>query len=104
MSRHAGGKGVWDELEKPMRARRVRRAASSSKPSMTATGSWSLRRPSRALGELTDVFGVHIARIPAQNGLDIEEELARILPASDAETDRHPGRKSARKKLDPRSD
>ena len=44
------------------------------------------------------VIGVHIAGNAAQNGLDIEDDLARILPASDAENDAHPGRKSARKR------
>ena len=34
-----------------------------------------------ALGELRGVFGVHLAKIAAQNGLDIEDDLAAILPA-----------------------
>ena len=33
-----------------------------------------------ALGELRGVFGLHIAKIAAQYGLDIEEDLASILP------------------------
>jgi hypothetical protein len=63
-------------------------------------GHWASWRFGGALGELRGVFGVHIARIAAQNGLDIEDDLARILPASDVENDGHPGRKSARKKPD----
>lgn len=33
-----------------------------------------------ALGELRGVFGVHIARLAAAHGLDVEDELASILP------------------------
>ena len=35
-----------------------------------------------ALGELRGVFGIHLTRIAAQHGLDVEEPLASILPAS----------------------
>lgn len=37
-----------------------------------------------ALGELRGVFGVHIAKIAAQNGLEVEDQLASILPVEDA--------------------
>jgi len=33
-----------------------------------------------ALGELRGVFGVHLAQIAAKYGLDIEDDLASILP------------------------
>ena len=36
-----------------------------------------------ALGELRSSFGVHIAMIAAQNGLDVEDDLASIFPAED---------------------
>jgi plasmid maintenance system antidote protein VapI len=36
-----------------------------------------------ALGELRGVIGIHIAAIAAQHGLDIEGDLATILPATD---------------------
>lgn len=36
-----------------------------------------------ALGELRASFGVQIARLSVRYGIDIEEELASILPASD---------------------
>ena len=36
-----------------------------------------------ALGELRGVFGVHIAQIAAQHGLDVEDDLASILPGQD---------------------
>jgi hypothetical protein len=36
-----------------------------------------------ALGELRGVFGVHIAQIAARNGLDVEDQLATILPGKD---------------------
>jgi uncharacterized protein (DUF2235 family) len=35
-----------------------------------------------ALGELRAIFGIHLARIASQHGLDIEEPLAKILPLS----------------------
>ena len=38
-----------------------------------------------ALGELRGVFGVHIAILAAEYGLDIEHQLARILPSADDE-------------------
>jgi hypothetical protein len=36
-----------------------------------------------ALGEMRGVFGIQIAKLAAQHGLDIEDELARTLPISD---------------------
>lgn len=36
-----------------------------------------------AIGELRGVFGVHIATIAAQHGLDVEDQLAAILPETD---------------------
>ena len=38
-----------------------------------------------AVGELRGVFGIHIAQIAAQHGLDIEDDLASIIPEVDAE-------------------
>jgi hypothetical protein len=35
-----------------------------------------------ALGEIRGVFGVHVARIAAAHGLDVEDELASVLPAA----------------------
>lgn len=40
-----------------------------------------------ALGELRGVFGLHLARIATQYGLDIEDDIARILPGKDDGTD-----------------
>ncbi|MCK6430125.1 MAG: hypothetical protein L6Q72_13720 [Burkholderiaceae bacterium] len=34
-----------------------------------------------ALGELRGVFGIHVARLAASHGMDVEDELASILPA-----------------------
>ena len=48
-------------------------------------GHWASWRFGAALGALRGVFGVHVARIAAQNGLDVEDDLARILPAGDIE-------------------
>jgi len=36
-----------------------------------------------ALGELRGVFGIHLASIATQHGLDMEDELAAILPQND---------------------
>jgi len=40
-----------------------------------------------AVGELRGVFGVHLAQIAAQYGLDIEDDLAAILPVLDESTE-----------------
>ena len=36
-----------------------------------------------ALGELRGVFGIHIAQLAAEHGLDVEDDLAGILPGAD---------------------
>jgi len=36
-----------------------------------------------AIGELRGVFGVHVAQLAAQYGLDVEDDLAAILPGAD---------------------
>lgn len=36
-----------------------------------------------AIGELRGVFGLHVAAIAAQYGLDVEKELASIIPVKD---------------------
>jgi hypothetical protein len=38
-----------------------------------------------AVGELRGVFGIHVAQIAAQYGLDVEDQLASILPAGELE-------------------
>jgi len=35
-----------------------------------------------AIGELRGVFGIHIAAVAAAHGLDVEGDLASILPAA----------------------
>lgn len=49
-------------------------------------GHWASWTFNGALGELRGVFGVHVARLAATYGLDVEDDLASILPA-DAESD-----------------
>lgn len=39
-----------------------------------------------AVGELRGVFGIHLAQIATQYGLDIEKDLASILPAAENES------------------
>jgi hypothetical protein len=36
-----------------------------------------------ALGELRATFGIHVARLDAQHGLDVEDELAATFPTPD---------------------
>jgi hypothetical protein len=38
-----------------------------------------------ALGELRGVFGIQLARILALHGLDVEDDLATVLPAEDSD-------------------
>ncbi len=61
-------------------------------------GHWASWRFGAARGEMRATFGLHIARIATQNGLDVEDDLARILPASGVEDDGDSGRKDDRKK------
>jgi hypothetical protein len=61
-------------------------------------GHWASWRFGAALGQMRSTFGLHIAKIATQNGLDVEDDLARILPASDVEEDGDSGRKDARKR------
>ena len=56
-------------------------------------GHWASWRFGGALGELRGVFGVHIARLAAQNGIDVEDDLARILPGRDDEEGEAPRRR-----------
>ncbi|MCE5202788.1 MAG: hypothetical protein LLG24_00990 [Actinomycetia bacterium] len=46
---------------------------------------WASWQFNGALGELRGVFGLQLARIATEYGLDIEDELARILPGADDE-------------------
>ncbi len=43
-----------------------------------------------ALGELRGVFGIHLARIAALHGLDVEEPLSSILPSGPEEEEEVP--------------
>ena len=36
-----------------------------------------------ALGQLRGIFGIHLAQLAARYGLDIEDDLAQIIPESD---------------------
>lgn len=46
-------------------------------------GHYAIWEFNQALGEMRGIFGIHIARIAAQYGLDVENDLAKILPESD---------------------
>lgn len=48
-------------------------------------GHWASWTFNGALGELRGVFGIHVAKTAAMFGLDVEEGLAKILPAIDDE-------------------
>lgn len=49
-------------------------------------GGWASWVFISALGELRGVFGYHIAALASAYGLDVEDELAAILPAADDDT------------------
>jgi hypothetical protein len=46
-------------------------------------GHWASWVFNGAVGELRGTFGVHVARLAAQYGLDVEDQLAAIIPARD---------------------
>lgn len=46
-------------------------------------GHWASWEFNGALGEMRGVFGIHIAMLATQFGLDVEDELAGILPSAD---------------------
>lgn len=54
-------------------------------------GHWASWVFNGALGEMRGVFGLHIAKVAAQYGLDIEDDLAKILPARAEEEAANPG-------------
>lgn len=50
-------------------------------------GHWASWEFNGALGELRGVFGIHIARLAAAYGIDVEGDLVTILPGSTYEDD-----------------
>lgn len=50
-------------------------------------GHWASWRFHDAIGQLRGVFGIHVAQVAAKYGLDVEDELASILPAGASEDD-----------------
>jgi hypothetical protein len=59
-------------------------------------GHWASWRFGGALGELRGVFGIQVAKLAAQHGLDVEDGLARILPGRDDEGEGAPDQKPRR--------
>ncbi len=53
----------------------------------SGSGSWIFNS---ALGELRGIIGIHVAALAAQHGLDVEGDLAAILPAADEPEDKAP--------------
>ncbi|MDD5701304.1 MAG: DUF6650 family protein [bacterium] len=49
------------------------------------SGHWASWQFNGALGELRGVFGIHIAKIAAAYGLNVENDLSLILPREDVE-------------------
>ena len=45
-----------------------------------------------ALGEFRGVIGPHVATVSVQYGIDVEDDLARILPLADDESSTTPDR------------
>jgi hypothetical protein len=50
-------------------------------------GHWASWEFNGALGEMRGVFGIHLARIAAAHGLDVEGDLAGILPGIPGDED-----------------
>lgn len=50
-------------------------------------GHWASWRFHDAIGQMRGVFGVHVAQVAAKYGLDVEDDLASILPAAATEDD-----------------
>ena len=50
-------------------------------PHVTHNGHYASWAFYSALGEMRGTFGVHLARIATQFRLDVEDELATIIPA-----------------------
>lgn len=48
-------------------------------------GHWASWSFNGSIGELRGVFGLHITKIAAMYGLDVENDLSAILPATDEE-------------------
>jgi hypothetical protein len=46
-------------------------------------GHWASWTFYSAVGEMRGTFGIHVARIAAAFGLDVEDRLASILPEAD---------------------
>jgi hypothetical protein len=77
-----------NELTQSLRAMRAAcrkfMVSVSSDPHIIRHGAYTNSRDGwiflSAIGELRGVFGIHLAIITAQHGLDIEDDLASILP------------------------
>ena len=48
-------------------------------------GHWASWAFNGAIGELRGVFGIHVAKIAVMYGINIEKDLAKILPTEDDE-------------------
>jgi len=53
-------------------------------------GHWASWTFYSALGELRGAFGIHLARVATQFKLDVEDNLASILPAKDDDDEHRP--------------
>jgi hypothetical protein len=49
----------------------------------SSSGHWASWEFNGAVGELRGVFGVHLAKIAVTYGIDVEDDLAKILPEED---------------------
>ena len=48
-------------------------------------GHWASWEFNGAIGELRGVFGIHVAKIAVAYGVDVENDLASIMPEQDEE-------------------
>ena len=76
---------MWANTELAQHLRAMRAACRKFLDSAQAQSDWQPFDPrfSGALGELRGVFGIHVAVIAVKYKLDVEDELATILPQED---------------------
>ena len=69
-------------------------------------GHWVNWEFNGAVGELRGVFGIHIAKIAAMYGLDVEDDLSKILPEKeDPDADPHASKSRVKESFrNPRND
>ncbi len=95
-----GAGGIAEELEASLRAMRAacHKFLEDLGPVNARLHGWEARRwhggygglddylLNQALGALRGVFGIHVGQLAVRYGIDVEDRLAAILPATDEES------------------